>query len=345
MFQAYGLYGHIRANQIRSVLLLVGFVALLQALLFSILLLMSAFMGGTFDEIVAGAAAQFARSWPVAMIAALAWFVIAWFAHQALINMATGARGVSRSEAPKLYNTLENLCVSRGLPMPALQIIDSPALNAYASGLREGQYVVAVTSGLVQTLSDDELEAVLAHELTHIRNRDTQLMVIAVIFAGIFAFFGDLLIRGWDFPYGWAPRSKSQGPWGNSSSGSSGDSDSGGGGGRSRDGGGGALIAIAVAVAIILITWGVSTLIRLALSRSREFLADAGSAELTKNSDALVRALRKIEANATLDVPSRMEAFFIENPVAERVSGLFSTHPSVSDRVEALQRFAGAAQA
>jgi heat shock protein HtpX len=89
----------------------------------------------------------------------------------------------------------------------------------------------------------------------------------------------------------------------------------------------------------------VSTLIRLALSRSREFLADAGSAELTKNPDALVRALRKIEANATLDVPSRMEAFFIENPVAERVSGLFSTHPSVSDRVEALQRFAGAAQA
>jgi heat shock protein HtpX len=252
---------------------------------------------------------------------------------------------VSRSEAPKLYNTLENLCVSRGLPMPALQIIDSPALNAYASGLREGHYTIAVTSGLVQALRDDELEAVLAHELTHIRNRDTQLMVIAVIFAGIFAFFGDLLIRGWDFPYGWAPRSKSQGPWGNSSSGSSGDSDSGGGGGRSRDGGGGALIAIAVAVAIILITWGVSTLIRLALSRSREFLADAGSAELTKNSDALVRALRKIEANATLDVPSRMEAFFIENPVAERVSGLFSTHPSVSDRVEALQRFAGAAQA
>ena len=96
-------------------------------------------------------------------------------------------------------------------------------------------------------------------------------------------------------------------------------------------------------MAIILITWGVSTLIRLALSRSREFLADAGSAELTKNPDALVRALRKIETNAALDVPSRMEAFFIENPVAERVSGLFSTHPSVGDRVEALQRYAGAA--
>jgi len=227
--------------------------------------------------------------------------------------------------------------------MPALQIIDSPALNAYASGLREGNYRIAVTRGLLDTLSDDELEAVLAHELTHIRNRDTQLMVIAVIFAGIFAFFGDLLIRGWDFPYGWAPRSKEPGPWGSRGSASGRDSDSG--GGRSRDGGGGALLAIAVAVAIILITWGVSTLIRLALSRSREFLADAGSAELTKNPDALVRALRKIEANAAMDVPSRMEAFFIQNPVAARVSGLFSTHPTVGDRVEALQRYAGASQA
>jgi heat shock protein HtpX len=98
-------------------------------------------------------------------------------------------------------------------------------------------------------------------------------------------------------------------------------------------------------VAIILITWGVSTLIRFALSRSREFLADAGSTELTKNPDALIRALRKIERHASFDVPSRMEAFFIENPVAERVSGLFSTHPSIEARVEALRRYAGAAEA
>jgi heat shock protein HtpX len=280
------------------------------------------------------------------MAAALAWFAIAYFVHQSLISRATGAKGVSRTEAPRLYNVLENLCISRGLPMPALQIIDTPALNAYASGLREGQYFVAVTRGLLDTLRDDELEAVLAHELTHIRNRDTQLMVIAVVFAGIFAFFGDLVIRGWDFPYGWGPRSKSQGPWGSSSSSSSSydtsDSSSDGGDRRSS-GGGGALIAIVIAVAIILISWGLSTLIRLALSRSREYLADAGSAELTKNPDALIRALRKIEQNAAFDVPSRMEAFFIENPVAERVSGLFSTHPSVDARVAALQRYAGAA--
>jgi heat shock protein HtpX len=324
---------------VRSVLLLAGFVGLLHALLFSLLLIWSAFLGGTFDEIVAGAAAQFGRSWPVAMAAAAIWFVIAYFAHQALISAATGARGVSRREAPKLYSVLENLCISRGLPMPALQIMETPALNAYASGLREGQYVVAVTRGLIDSLDGDELEAVLAHELTHIRNRDTQLMVIAVIFAGIFAFFGDMAIRGWDFPYGWAPRSKPADGWGSRSDRSSSDDR------RSGGGAGGAILAILVAVAIILLSWGVSTLIRFALSRSREFLADAGSTELTKNPDALIRALRKIERHASFDVPSRMEAFFIENPVAERVSGLFSTHPSIEARVEALRRYAGAAEA
>jgi heat shock protein HtpX len=347
VFQAYGLYGHIQANRVRSVILLAGFVVLLHALLFSILLIWSAFLGGTLDEIVAGAWWQFGRSWPVAMIAALAWFAIAYFTHQTLIGMATGARGVTRTQEPKLYNVLENLCISRGLPMPALQIIDTPALNAYASGLREGQYVVAVTRGLVDTLTDDELEAVLAHELTHIRNRDTQLMVIAIIFAGIFAFFGDLAIRGWDFPYGWSPTPGRQRPPAgsrNSSSGwSTGGDDRGDrSGGRSSSGGGAAILAILIAVAIILISWGISTLIRFALSRSREFLADAGSAELTKNPDAMVRALRKIEGHARFDVPSRMEAFFIDNPVAGRLTGLFSTHPSIGDRVDALQRYAGA---
>ena len=341
MFRAYGLYSHIRANRLRSAILLAGFVALLHALLFSLLMVWSALYGGTFQEIVEGAWWQFRQSWPVAMIAAAVWFVIAYFTHQLLVRMATGARGVARAEAPQLYNALENLCISRGIPMPALQIIETPALNAYASGLREGRYVIAVTRGLVDTLAPDELEAVLAHELTHIRNRDAQLMVIAVIFAGIFAFFGDMVIRMWDFPYGWSPtprRQRSPTGW------TTGGDDRGGdrGGGRSRDGGGGALLAIAIAIAVILITWGVSTLIRFALSRSREFLADAGSAELTKNPDALIRALRKIEGHARFDVPSRMEAFFIENPVAGRLAGLLATHPPIAARIEALQRYAGA---
>jgi heat shock protein HtpX len=339
MFRSYGLYTHIQANRIRSILLLAGFVALLHALLFSILLLLNAFMtGGTFEDIVYAARDQFAGAWPVAIIAAAAWFVIAFLIHQAMIRSATGARGVSRQEAPQLYNALENLCISRGITMPRLQIIDTPALNAYAAGLREGDYVIAVTRGLIDTLDPAELEAVLGHELTHIRNRDSQLMVIAVIFAGIFGFFADLFVRGWDFPYGWSPRDKrqrGQDGWDDSSGGGS----SGGRGGGSS-GGGGAIIAVVVAIAIIIISWGVSTLIRFALSRSREYLADAGSVELTKNPDAMISALRKIERNAAFDVPSRMEAFFIENPLKSRLTGLLATHPSVDARVEALELYA-----
>ena len=248
-----------------------------------------------------------------------------------VIRAATGATGVTRQEAPKLYNALENLCVSRGLPMPRLEIVEDPALNAYASGLSPGNYAIAVTRGLLDKLNDQELEAVLAHELTHIRNRDTQMMVIAIIFAGVFAFFGDLAIRRWDFPYGWSPQAKR----GDRSS-QSRDSDGGGG----RDGGG-ALLAIALAIAIILITWGISTLIRLALSRSREYLADAGSVELTKNPDAMIAALRKIDNHAGLDVVSRMEAFYIENPVRSRVSGFLETHPSIADRIAAIEKYAG----
>ncbi|MEL7543395.1 MAG: M48 family metallopeptidase [Pseudomonadota bacterium] len=353
MFQAYGLYSHIRANRMRSVVLLACFVLLLIALIFSFGLVIEALGGGFFEDIWQRAVARFSRTWYLGLIGAAIWFVIANFFHRAFTNFATGAVPVDRSDAPEFYATLENLCITRGITMPKLQIIDTPALNAFASGLRESDYTVSVTRGLLEVLDRDELEAVLAHELTHIRNRDTQLMVIAIIFAGIFAFFGDLVIRRWDFPYGWSPSGQRRRP----------NDDVGLGPGESPAGpftrtpigypsrreprGGnnagaiGAVIAIAIAVAIVLITWGVSVLIRLALSRSREYLADAGAVELTKNPDAMISALRKIERNATFDVPSRMEAFFIENPVADRVTGLLSTHPSMDDRVEALRRYAG----
>lgn len=331
MMRAYGLYGHIRANRIKSVVLLAGFVLLLHALLFSILLFMSALRGGSLDEIIADALAQFAGSWPVAALAACIWFAVAYVFHGVMIRKATHAKGVTRQEAPKLYNALENLCISRGIPMPRLEIMETPALNAYAAGIRDGDYVIAVTRGLIDTLNDAELEAVLGHELTHIRNRDTQLMVIAVIFAGVFAFFGDLTIRRWDFPYGLSPQDRRRDGadgWGSSDQ-------------RDRGRNGGAGLAILIAIAIIIITWGISTLIRFALSRSREYLADAGSVELTKNPDAMISALRKIERNAKIDVVSRMEAFFIENPVRNRVSGFLATHPSIEDRVAAIRTYAG----
>lgn len=324
MFKAYGLYSHIRANRLRSALLLGGFVALLLALMFSFSLLYEAFASGEepFEVILARARADFRTSWPAGVAAAGAWFVIAWLFHQRMIDFATGARDVARDESPRLYNLLENLCISRGVPIPALQILESDALNAYASGLKEGAYRIAVTRGLLVELTDAEIEAVLAHELTHIRNRDVQLMVIATIFAGIFGFAADLTFRNWDFPLGFSPHRATERE------------------DNKRESGAG--LAIVIALAIIALSWGASVLIRFALSRSREYLADAGSVELTKNPDAMISALRKIEAHAAIPaMPSRMHAFFIETPARVPESGWFSTHPSVDERVRALIDFAG----
>ena len=324
MFKAYGLYSHIQANRLRSVLLLASFVALLFALMFSFALIFEALQADRpLDAIFGGAIFDVKQGWPIAIGGAALWFCIAFLFHQAMIDFATGSASVSRKEAPRLYNLLENLCISRGVPVPALKIIDDGAMNAFASGLRESNYSVSVTRGLLDHLTDAEVEAVLGHELTHIRNRDTQLMVIATIFAGIFAFAADLTFRNWNFPYGFSPRAQS-----------------------SRDdrerGGGGAALAILIALAIIAISFGVSVLIRFALSRSREYLADAGSVELTKNPDAMISALRKIAANPTIpDMPSRMHAFFIESPGVTSETGWLATHPSIEDRIAALVEFAG----
>lgn len=342
MTQAYGLHGHIQANRWRSVFLLASFLLLLLALQFSLALIWASFhaMGESFDVLTSMTWTHFKVTWPIGLALGLGWLAIAYLIHHSLIRTATGAHAVTRKEEPELYNALENLCVSRGIPMPRLEIMESDALNAYAAGLKEGDYTVAVTRGLLNTLNKEELEAVLAHELTHIRNKDTQMMVIAIIFAGVFAFFGDMLIRGWDFPYGVYPRNRaSRGPWQSSSDDGERRERGGGGGGN-----GGAILAIVVAIAIILITWGVSTLIKFALSRSREYLADAGAVELTKNPDAMISALQKISANPNVEVQSRMEAFFIETPVSDSGSGFasyLSTHPNMSDRIQALRVYGG----
>lgn len=324
MFKAYGLYSHIQANRLRSAFLLAGFVALLLALMFSFALLYAAFTtpDAPFDYILAQALDDLRRGWLLGVGAAGAWFVIAYLFHQRMIDFATGATDVARAEAPRLYNLLENLCISRGVPIPALQIVESDALNAYASGLHEGQYRIAVTRGLLTELTDAEIEAVLAHELTHIRNRDVQLMVIAVIFAGIFAFVADLTIRRWDFPFGFSPHRTSTRE------------------DDRRESGAG--LAILIALLIIVLSWGASVLIRFAISRSREYLADAGSVELTKNPDAMISALRKIEAHGAIPtMPSRMHAFFIESPALSPESGWLASHPSVDERVRALMEYAG----
>jgi heat shock protein HtpX len=320
MAAAYGLYTHIQSNRRRSVLLLVGLFLLVYVMVFAGALAAEAMQwDASLQWLLRKAWSDFLAAWPFATAGAALWILIAYKFHQSLIDMVTGGREVTRQEEPRLYNLLENLCISRGIPMPKLKIMDDPALNAFASGMNQKQYAVTVTTGLLQALDDAEVEAVLGHELTHIRNGDVRMMVIAVIMAGVISFFAEMFFRMFFY---------SRSGWGRSS----GDSDR---------GKGGAGFAIVIAIALVALAWFLSVAIRFALSRRREFLADAGAVELTKNPDAMISALRKIENRGELEgATSAVMEMCVDNP-REGFEDLFATHPSVDSRVEALVKFAG----
>jgi heat shock protein HtpX len=332
---AYGLYTHIASNKFRSMLLLAGLFVLVYLMVYSAALIAEVVIdsGRSVDYYLMAASRDLVKDFPLATGAAALWIVIAYFFHQSIVDAVTGGEDVTRQQQPRLYNLLENLCISRGIPMPKLKLIDSDALNAYATGLNQRQYAVTVTSGLLKALNDQEIEAVLGHELTHIRNGDVQLMVIAVIIAGAVGFFAELFFRSFtNFGWGYG-RGRS---WSSSSSSSSSSSDRG-----NRGSGGGAVIVIIIAAALIGLAWLLSQVVRLALSRSRELLADAGSVELTKNPDAMISALRKIENRGELPgATSAVMELCLDNP-REGFSDLFATHPSVDSRVQALVKFAG----
>src|SRR6266705_3292018 len=332
---AYGLYTHIASNKFRSMLLLAGLFLLIYVLVYAGALLAEVFIDSdrSVDYYLMAASRDLIAAFPYATGAAALWIVIAYFFHQNMIDAVTGGESVTRQQQPRLYNLLENLCISRGIPMPKLKLMDSPALNAFATGLNRRQYAVTVTTGLLKTLNDQEIEAVLGHELTHIRNGDVQLMVVAVIIAGVVGFFGELFFRMFT-NLSW---NSSGGGWSSSSSrssSSSSDSDS-------KGSGGGAIVVVIIAIALIVLAWLLSQVVKLALSRSRELLADAGSGELTKNPDAMISALRKIEGRGELPgATSAVMEMCIDNP-RDGFSNIFDTHPSVDSRVQALVKFAG----
>ena len=319
---AYGLYTHIQSNRRRSVALLIGLFFLVFVMTFAGALVAEAFLDNraSFDAIVARAWRDLIGSAPLVAIGTAVWILIAYRFHQNMIDALTGGHEVTRLEQPRIYNLLENLCISRGIPMPKLKIMDSAALNAFATGLNQKQYSITVTSGLVDRLNDAELEAVLAHELTHIRNGAVRMMVIAVIIAGVISFAAEIFFRV-----------MFRGGMRMGGGGSSGSSD--------RKGGAGA--AILLAVVLIAVAWFLSLVIRFALSRSREFLADAGAVELTKNPDAMITALRKIENRGELNgVTSAVMEMCVDNP-RSGFEDMFATHPSIDSRVDALVRMAG----
>jgi heat shock protein HtpX len=241
------------------------------------------------------------------------WFIIAWFSHQSLINKDTNARPLQRKENPKVYNLLENLCISRGLKMPKLFIIESDVLNAYASGISEKTYAITLTQGIIDKLEDDELEAVIAHELSHIMNRDVRLLIISIIFVGIISMISEMLVRN-------VFRASLMGGRGNG-----------------RQSGKGKIVLIIAVLLIAAVGYLLSIFIRFALSRRREYLADAGAVELTKNSDALIRALEKISGNSDLDVDDDVKQMMIENK--KSFLGMFATHPPIEDRIAVLRNY------
>lgn len=321
---AFGLYTHIQSNRRRSVALLAGLFFLVYVLVYAGALIGEAVGGeASLQYLLRAAFRDLLYAAPFATIGTALWILIAYKFHQTMIDAVTGGREVTRQEEPKLYNMLENMCIARGMAMPKLKVMESDALNAFATGLNEKQYSITVTSGLVKRLDDAEVEAVLGHELTHIRNGDVRMLVIAVVIAGVISFFAELLFRGF-FNSGLS--------WRGGRERSSGDSDRG-------KGGGGA--AVLIAVVVVAIAYALSLVIRFALSRSREYLADAGSVELTKNPDAMITALRKIEGRGELEnANSAIMEMCVDNP-RSGFADIFATHPPIDKRIAALVQYAG----
>ena len=316
---AVGLQTHIWANNTRSVILLVTFPILLIGIIYGLQLILMGlgFLPGTgrgVGDDMALAATWLGATIPLALVIAAVWFAIAYFGSQTMVDMLTGARKVERKTEPELYNLLENLAISRGLRTPTLRVIDNDSLNAFATGLHEGQYSITVTRGLVQTLNRDELEAVLAHELVHVINKDVRTMVIASIFAGIISVLAELVFRGLLYS----------------------------GGGRRREDNKNAMPLILIGIGFAVVGFVLALVIRMMLSRSREFVADAGAVELTKNPDAMISALRKVEGRSSLKGPDELQQLFLDNqPDGVGLEGMFASHPPIQKRIDALVKFGG----
>ncbi|CAH0262259.1 M48 family metallopeptidase [Roseomonas sp. CECT 9278] len=321
--QAFGLRTHAWNTAWRSLLLLAGFPLLLAIMAFGVGLIFAAD-----QQNIDRAFRETLRNLPwlylVACGAAAVWFAIAWVAHNRILDWATGAHPVTRAEEPRLWNLLENLCISRGMRMPRLAVIETPAMNAYAAGLTRDKGAVTVTRGLMNALDDRELAAVLAHELAHIRNGDARLGLIAAVFVGVISLGFDSMTRGRRLARAGGATRDEGGGWRVS--------------GNSRNTGWAALIG----VLMISLAWLLATALRMALSRNREFLADAGAVELTSDPDAMISALRKVEGNAEMpEVSPQVRALFLEDASDNALSSLMATHPPIASRVEALVKFAG----
>jgi len=312
-----GIQTQIKRNNRKSVLLLIAFPLLVLAAVFAVVYFT------TFDQFgnprPEVATDMFLHAVPFVTSIVLVWFLIAYFAHGKMIAMATGAKTLERKENMRVYNLVENLCMSVGMKMPKVNIIESDALNAFASGLKEKNYTVTLTRGIIEKLDDNELEGVIAHELMHIRNKDVRLLIVAIVFVGIFSFVVQIAFR--NFLYGGMTNR------------------------RNRKDSGKLMIIILV---VSFVAYLISMLFKFALSRKREYLADSGAAEMTRKPWALATALRKISSNHHVDSvkSEEVQQMFIENTPKDTsaglfggLKGLFSTHPPIEKRIQFLEQF------
>lgn len=304
-----GIQSQIHRNNINSFLLIVAFPLVLLGMVYAFLFFTNR------NEDIQTVNYYFTRTIPTVLILVGVWFLIAWFFHTALIQYATGSRPLERKENKRVYNLVENLCIQAGMSTPKIYVIEDDSLNAFASGINERSFSISLSRGIINKLDDEELEGVIAHELTHIRNRDVRLLIISIIFVGIFAFIAQMAFRSLQFGAYSRRREKSNLP------------------------------VILIAIAIAAVCYFIAILLRFGISRSREYMADAGAAELTKKPYALASALRKIDQDPLIEaVQSRDVAqLFIDNPSPEETgfsfSNLFSTHPPIKKRIQLLDQF------
>ena len=316
-----GIQTQKRRNNIRSTILLVLFPLLLVGLtwlLFFLLVLFSAPPDPESLEQAPSVNEMFLSTIPWVLGGCAVWFAIAYFSNTTMIQAATSSHSLERKDHKRIYNLVENLCMSIGMPMPKLDVIEDDSLNAFASGINKSTYTVTLSRGIINKLDDEELKGVIAHELTHIRNNDVRLLIISVVFVGVFAFLTQMLFR--TFIY--APR-------------------------RSNDKDkGGTIVIMLIALALAAIGYMIATLMRFAISRKREYMADAGAAEMTKNPLALASALQKISGDPYIEAVQREDVaqMFIEHTGKKKKkssisSRLFATHPPIEDRIRVLQQF------
>ncbi|HEX9269365.1 MAG TPA: M48 family metallopeptidase [Candidatus Limnocylindria bacterium] len=291
-------------NRIRTVLLIAVFTVLVAVVVY------------VFGEAFVGRGAGIALL-PFAFALSTGSALVSYFAGDKLVLAQSRARELGPDEEQRLRNVVETLALGMGIPMPRIHLIEDPAPNAFATGRDPQHASIAVTRGLLDTMERTELEGVIAHELSHVGNRDIRVMLLVTVLAGTIALLSDWVLRA-TF-------------WG--------------GRGRDRDRGGGGAILLVVGIVLAILTPIIATLIQLAVSRQREYLADASGAFLTRYPEGLANALRKIAADPNvLAVANKATAsLYIANPLKDhpfQFDNLFDTHPPIEERIRRLEAMA-----